>query len=145
MELARIEKLLAAYFEGNTSLEEEKSLRKYFTSDTVAPQLKEYQPIFEGFHSAQHEVSQRELIIPDNSVFKIKALWYGIAASAIVAIVIGSFVFSGPSMSHEEREALMAFNKSKEAMLLLSKNFNNGAGQLATLNQFTESKNRILK
>ena len=115
MELARIEKLLAAYFEGNTSLEEEKSLRKYFTSDTVAPQLKEYQPIFEGFHSAQHEVSQRELIIPDNSEFKRKAWWYGIAASAIVAIVIGSFVFSGPSMSYEEREALLAFNKSKEA------------------------------
>jgi hypothetical protein len=30
-------------------------------------------------------------------------------------------------------------------MLLLSENFNNGAGQLAVLNQFTESKNRVLK
>jgi hypothetical protein len=145
MELARIEQLLEAYFEGNTTLAEEKSLRKYFTSGTVAPQFRKYQALFESFKIAQQEVSHRELIIPDSNVSRPKAWWYGIAASAVVAIMIASFMFSGPSMSHEEKEALTAFNESKKAMLLLSKNFNNGTGQLAVLNQFTESKNRILK
>ena len=145
MELARIEKLLEAYFDGNTSLAEEKALRNYFTSDTVAPQFQKYQPLFESFKIAQQEVSHRELIIPESNVLNPKVWWYGIAASAVVAIMIATFMFSGPSFSPEEKEALMAFNESKKAMLLLSENFNNGAGQLAVLNQFTESENRILK
>jgi len=145
MELARIEKLLEAYFDGNTTLAEEKLLRKYFTSDTVAPEFQKYQALFESFKIAKQEVSNREIIIPASNLLKPKVWWYGIAASAIVAIVIASFMFSGPSLSHEEKEALTAFNESKKAMLMLSENFNNGAGQLAVLNQFTESKNRILK
>ncbi|MFT4849154.1 MAG: hypothetical protein ACI93S_001455 [Ancylomarina sp.] len=147
MELARIEGLLEAYFEGNTSLTEERLLREYFTSDTVATQFQKYQPLFESFKIAQQEVSQRELIIPESKskVLNPKVWWYGIAASAVAAIMIANFMFSGPSFSNEEKEALVAFNESKKAMLLLSKNFNNGAGQLAVLNQFTESKNRILK
>jgi hypothetical protein len=144
MELARIEKLLEAYFEGNTSLAEEKSLRKYFTSDIVAPQFQKYQPLFESFKIAQQEVSQKELIIPKSNVLNSKVWWYG-AAAASVAIMIAGFMFSGPSMSHEEKEALTAFNESKKAMYMLSENFNNGAGKLAVLNQFTENKNRILK
>jgi hypothetical protein len=145
MELARIEKLLEAYFEGNTTLAEEKSLRKYFTGDNVAPQFQEYQALFESFKIARQEVSDRELIIPESNVLNPKVWWYGVAASAVVAIMIANFMFSGPSFSHEEKEALIAFNESKKAMLLLSENFNNGAGQLAVLNQFTESKNRVLK
>ena len=145
MELARIEKLLEAYFEGNTTLAEEKVLRSYFTSDSVAPQLQEYQPLFEGFKIAQQEVSNRELRVPNNNVTSPKVWWYGIAASAVIAIIVANFMFSGPSMSQEEKEALTAFNESKRAMILLSENFNNGTGQLAVMNQFTESKNRILK
>ena len=145
MELARIEKLLEAYFEGNTTLAEEKTLRNYFTSDSVAPQLQEYQPLFEGFNIAQQEVSHRELIVPNNNVVNPKVWWYGIAASAVIAIIVANFMFTGPSMSQEEKEALTAFNESKRAMILLSENFNNGTGQLAVMNQFTESKNRILK
>lgn len=145
MELARIEKLLEAYFEGNTTLEEEKSLRKYFTSNTVAPQFQQYQVLFESFKIAKQEVSDRELIIPESNVLNPRVWWSGIAASAVVAIMIANFMFSEPSYSHEEKEALTAFNESKKAMLLLSENFNNGAGQLAVLNQFTESKNRIIK
>lgn len=145
MEFARIEKLLEAYFEGNTTLEEEKSLRKYFTSGTVAPQFQQYQLLFETFMVAREEVSHRDLILPKSNVLNRKVWWYGIAASAVAAIMIASFMFSGPSLSHEEKEALMAFNESKKAMLLLSENFNNGAGQLAVLNQFTENKNKVLK
>ena len=145
MELARIEKLLEAYFEGNTTLSEEKSLRNYFTSDFVAPQFQKYQPLFESFTIALKEVSQREIIIPKSNMLNPKFLCYSIAASTVAAIMIASFMFSGSSMSHEEKEALTAFNESKKAMLLLSENFNTGAGKLSVLNQFTENKNRILK
>jgi hypothetical protein len=145
MELANMEKLLEAYFEGNTSLEEEKLLRKYFTSDVVAAQLKVYKPLFESYEIAQEEVSKRELKI-SNTNLPFSKLWrYGIAASIAAVGLITVLLFSSLSLSQEEEAALAAFNESKKAMLLLAENFNNGTEQLALLNQFTESKNSILK
>ena len=46
MELTNIEKLLVKYENAETTLEEENSLRTYFSSNKVAPHLKEYQLIF---------------------------------------------------------------------------------------------------
>tara|TARA_B100000767_G_C19567485_1_gene451759 strand:- start:340 stop:777 length:438 start_codon:yes stop_codon:yes gene_type:complete len=145
MELANIEKLLEAYFEGNTSVEEEKLLRKYFTSDAVAAPLKVYKPLFKSYAIAQEEVSKRELKI-SNTNLPISKFWkISIAASIAAVGLISVLMFSSLSLSHEEEAALAAFNESKKAMLLLAENFNNGAEQLAVLNQFTESKNSILK
>ncbi|MEZ4788047.1 MAG: hypothetical protein R2790_09275 [Flavobacterium haoranii] len=39
MELRRIEILLEKYFEGNTSITEEKEIKAYFSSDLVVPEL----------------------------------------------------------------------------------------------------------
>jgi type VI protein secretion system component VasF len=145
MELAKIEKLLEAYFEGIYSLEEEKLLRKYFTSDAVAPQFKVYKPLFESYAIAQEEVSKRELIVSNRNMPFSKLWRYGIAASIAAVGLITLLMFSSLSLSQDEEAALAAFNESKKAMLLLADNFNNGAEQLALLNQFTESKNSILK
>ena len=49
MELTNIEKLLVKYENAETTLEEENSLRTYFSSNEVAPHLKEYQLIFNYF------------------------------------------------------------------------------------------------
>ena len=111
----------------------------------VAPQFEKYRPMFESFVTARQEVSHREIKVLNESIIKRKVWWYGIAASSVIAIIVANLMFSGPAVSQEEKEALIAFNESKKAMLLLSENFNTGAGQLAVLNQFTESKNRILK
>ena len=145
MELAKIESLLEAYFEGNTSLSEEAQLRAYFKKGSVAAHLKQYQPLFQGLEKARGEVSQREISLPQKSGLKIKSLWYGIAASAVIGLFVANYMFSEPSLSQDQEEALTAFKESKKAMFLLSENFNKGALQLAHVNQFTETKNRILK
>lgn len=145
MELANIEKLLEAYFEGNTSLSEEATLRSYFTGASVAPHLKEYVPLFSGLQAAKEEVLEKELVFSEKTEKAPRAWWYGIAASAAVVVIVAGFVFSQPSRSQEEQEALTAFNESKKAMLLLSENLNKGTEQLVLVNQFSETKNRILK
>ena len=43
--------LLDKYFEGVTSLREEKTLRDYFQRDTIPEALKAYQPLFQYFAS----------------------------------------------------------------------------------------------
>ena len=45
--------LIEKYFEGNTSLEEEQTLKSYFNGTDVDERLAEYQPIFQYFTSQQ--------------------------------------------------------------------------------------------
>ncbi len=145
MELARIEKLLEAYFEGNTSLAEEITLRAYFKGNRVDASVQMYQALFAGLEIAGNEVSQRDIKMPVKSSNFQNNWWYGIAASVIVVLTVGGMLFSNTSISQKEKEALMALNESKEALLFLSENLNKGTEQLALVNQFTETKNRILK
>lgn len=46
-----IEQLLERYFEGRTSTEEERTLRRFFTSGDVPENLKMYQPLFAYFEN----------------------------------------------------------------------------------------------
>ena len=145
MESAKIEKLLEAYFEANTTLAEEKELQSYFMSGSVAPQYEKYQPLFESYIIAREEVSQIEIEVPNESVGKWKVWLYAVAASVVIALAVANIMNNGSSFSPEEKEALIAFNESKKAMVLLSESFNKGAGHLVVMKEFTESKNRILK
>ncbi len=144
MELAKIESLLDLYFEGETSLDQENILRDYFSSDNVAPHLMAYQGLFVGLKNAQKEVSKREVSLPPASINSRK-WWLGIAASLVFLIGIVGLQFSETKMTNQERLALAEFYKTKETLLLVSKSFNKGTQEIAVLNQFTETKNRIFK
>lgn len=143
MELAKIERLLDAYFEGQTSLEQEATLRTYFTEGEVANHLQAYKPIFEGFVKARNEVSAKELTLPGRSL-KIRSWWYGVAALLIVAVTVGSIVFSNSGLTDEEQQALAALKETKKAMLLLSSSLNEGASTVVHLNEFTKGSSAIM-
>ncbi|MAP54122.1 hypothetical protein [Altibacter sp.] len=157
MELINIERLLDSYFEGTTTLADEQALRNYFSGGEVAEHLVVYKPLFTGLQQARQEVSQSEFSLPTETGSNSK-WWYGIAALLVVGLTIGSLFLSQPELTSEEREALAALEQTREAMLLLSANFNKGAEELGYLNEFTkgtatmkhinefsESKNKILK
>lgn len=158
MELANIESLLEAYFDGNTSLAEEATLQNYFLSANVAPHLAPYKSLFESLAISRQEVSKREFTIPEASNSS-RGWWLSIAASVVIAIGVAGFVFSNSGMSQEEEDALMAFNQTKETMMmlsssinkgtepmyLLSENLNKGTSALVALNQFTVTTNKVLK
>ncbi len=146
MELNNIERLLEAYFEGTTSLEEEAVLRDYFNNDRVPVHLLQYKPIFVGLQAAQKERSKREFYLPtEKSNSRDKTWWYWIAAMLVVTIGVGIFYTSQPRMTQEEREALAAFENSKNTMLLLSENLNKGVEQLSYVEQFTIAKDKVFK
>ena len=144
MESIKIEQLLEAYFEAETTLEEEKILREYFNSGDVEDHLKVYQSFFVGLGSARNEVLKKELQLPEKKVIPMN-WWYGIAATVAVMFVVAGTLFTDPGLSQEEQEALAALNKSKEAMMMLSESFNKGTEKLAVLDQFTLAKDKILK
>ena len=157
MELVKIESLLDLYFEGETTLEQERQLRQYFASEHVAPSVAMYQPMFQGLEAAKEEVSHRTIELPTKN--KRPNWWYGVAASLVLAIGVGGFsYFNSNSLSSEEQQALAAYEEARATMMLLSENlnkgaesmayldeFSKGASHLSSLNEFTETKNRILK
>ncbi|PHS65625.1 MAG: hypothetical protein COB12_06920 [Flavobacterium sp.] len=147
MELAKIESVLDRYFEGKTTLAEEKILREYFSENQVAPHLEVYKNLFIGLKNSQAEVSEREVILPEVTNTSNKRWWLSLAASVVIVLGVVGLQFSGNNnqLTFEEEQALAEFNKTKETLLLLSKSFNKGTGELAVLGEFTEAKNKILK
>ncbi|MAM29197.1 MAG: hypothetical protein CMC13_09245 [Flavobacteriaceae bacterium] len=144
MELTKVEQLLASYFEGTTTLQEEAELRAYFSGSDVAPHLQAYQPMFAAFAQSKDETFTREVVLPKEKK-TTNRWWLGIAASLLVAIGVFGFFNQEPTLTAEEKEAMIAFEKTKEAFKLLSQNFNDGAEELTYINNFTETKNKILK
>lgn len=144
MELAKIEQLLETYFEGNTTLQEEATLRSYFSGNEIAPHLEQYHPLFQSFAQAQREHSRRELVLPKENKATSR-WWIGIAASLLVAVGVFGFFNQEPSLTSEEKEALVAFEKTREAFKMMSQNFNEGAEELVYIQHFKEVKNKILK
>ncbi len=157
MELVKIEQMLEAYFEGNTSLSEEQELRSFFRKEEIPAHLEAYRPLFKGLDTAKKETLQRTLSIPAPE--KRNRFWmYSIAASFLVVLGVAGFMNSQSGLSSEEKEALAAFKQTKETMLLFSENLNKGTESMvhlkeltkgseaiAVLNEFNESKKLILK
>lgn len=139
MELAKVEKLLDRYFDGETNLVEEQQLRDFFQKETIPPHLAPYAAMFKGFAEAQKETSSREVNLPKATQKSAVWLW-SIAASFVVALGLGSMLFfQNDGLTPEEQEALAAYQEAKQTMLLLSENFNKGASKINYLNTFTES------
>lgn len=146
MELDKIDKLMEAYFEGTTSLEDEAILMDYFNNHIVADHLLQYKPIFVGLSAARKERSSRDFKLEETTSSKtIKTWWYAAAGMVVVAVGIGSLFLSQPQLSQEEKEALVAFENSKTAMILLSEKLNKGTHQLSYMNQFDIAKDKVWK
>ena len=146
MELNRIETLLEKYFQGETSVKEEKELKKYFSSSDVAQHLEHYTPLFVYFAEAKEQKSSHKLPLQTK---KRNVMWLSIAASVVVLIGISTFTyFHSPTEkedlgTYENPEA--AFEATQKALSMLSKNVNVGIESVSYINEFQNSKALIFK
>ncbi|MCB0666584.1 MAG: hypothetical protein KDC80_12200 [Saprospiraceae bacterium] len=94
MEENKIRALLEKYWEGETSLEEEKDLRSYFASSQVAEEFVPYIPLFAFFDEEKHIQMEREIVEPtqDQKGGKIINLRWAINIAASVAIFVLMFL-----------------------------------------------------
>jgi hypothetical protein len=103
METKKIAKLLQTYFNGESTIEEEKTLESYFMSGKVAEELKEYTDFFSGISeltkptdNSNIEEEIMDFILENENREKTRYRWLwqtvtGIAASVI--IILGGFLF----------------------------------------------------
>ena len=145
MELAKIENLLEAYFDGNTNIEEERILQKYFSQEIVPVHLQEYKLMFDYFAKNKAEKSNQTIqVTPNKKTWKLS--WLSIAASLILLFAIYKIVPTTDSFTDIERaEAERAYVESQKAFELISKSLNRGNGTIAYLDSYEVTKNKIFK
>lgn len=149
MALDRIEILIEKYFEGETSIAEEKELKAYFSSSDVAQHLEQYQPVFGYFSQAKQE--QFTAAIPLKSRKKQKRLaWLSVAAAVVVMFGIGFFAYQNTSEPTQENLGVIddpeiAFKETQKALALISKHVNTGIESVNYLGEYQQSKNKIFK
>lgn len=149
MALDRIEILIEKYFEGETSIAEEKELKAYFSSSDVAQHLEQYKPVFGYFSQAKQE--QFTASIPLKSGRKQKRLaWLSVAASVVVMLGIGFFAYQNTSEPTQENLGVIddpeiAFRETQKALALISKHVNTGIESVNYLGEYQQSKNKIFK
>ncbi|MCI9844073.1 hypothetical protein [Flavobacterium pectinovorum] len=151
MELNRIENILEKYFQGETTIAEEKELKEYFSSLNVAQHLKQYQPIFGYFSQVKEQKLTQEIPLQTK---KQNVGWLSIAASVVVLLGIGTFYYVSDNSTDNvvakselgtydnPEEALAATQK---ALALLSNNVNVGIESVHYIKEYEQSKNKIFK
>ena len=146
MEFNKIEILIEKYFQGETSIAEEKELRSYFSSQNVAPHLEQYKAMFGYFTEAKQQKFTQE--IPQQTK-KQKVMWLSIAASVVVLFGMVTFFMINTDETVTQNELgsydspEQAFRETQKALALLSSNVNIGIESVSYIQEYDNSKNLI--
>ena len=141
MVLNNIEKLIEKYENGETTLKEEQVLKNYFKSDTVAPHLEVYKPLFTYFSVNQQEQFTKDIPLKTKRKFNYK--WISVAAVAV--IMLGVFMSKSTNNNdlgtYEDPE--LAFNEFSKSMEMISEKFNKGASTVGYLNEMEKGTSAL--
>jgi len=144
MVLNNIEELLEKYENGETTLEEEQVLKNYFSSDTVAPHLEMYKPMFVYFLVNKQEQFTKDIPLKTKKVFNYK--WISVAA---VAVLMLGIYFNRPVDSCEADlvgtfcEPEEAFNEVTKSLAMISSHFNKGTSTVNYLNEVNKGTSTL--
>jgi uncharacterized protein HemX len=148
MELHKIETLLEKYFDGQTSITDEKQLTNYFLSSDVAQHLEQYKPLFNYFSQAKQQTLEREIPLKTKTR---NLAWLSIAASVAVLLGVGSFLYFNNREAKLDQDLgtydnpEIAFQETQKALQLLSQNVNVGIESVSYITEYENSKNLIFK
>ena len=147
MELKLVEQLLENYFQGETTIAEEKQLKAYFSSNDVAPHLAKYQTLFGYFETQKETQFEQKLPLQPRKQRNVK--WIGIAASFVVLFGLATFYFYPSEPKNKElgtydnpEEALAATHK---ALLMVSEQVNIGMESVVYLEEYENTTKTIFK
>ena len=140
MELSKIEQLLEKYLNAETTLQEETTLKDYFTNGLVAPHLKEYQLLFGYFAESKSEEFTKTIQLNTK-----KTNWKWLSLAASVVLLFSAYTGYKYDQSIKMEEARIAFQDTQMAFQLLTKNLNKGTVAMTYLGEFETTKNKIFK
>ena len=162
MDFNKIERLLERYWEGETSLEEEQVLRDFFDHPEVPGKWKSEQVLFQYF-TEQRKVDLDELFdekvmaqveeAPDISRGKVRKLFYDLVRVAAVGLILVTATYfvreqyleqkDDPYMVDTFENPKEAFEETKKALLMISKNFNKGRKEAKKVGAFNDAQEKV--
>ncbi|MEL0457105.1 hypothetical protein WJN01_12775 [Flavobacteriaceae bacterium SZ-1-7] len=147
MVLNNIEKLLEKYENGETTLKEEQVLKNYFISDTVAPHLEHYKPMFAYFLVNQQEQFTKDIPLNTKRIFNYK--WISVAA---VAVLMLGVYFTMPLFNVDSCETDLvgtycepekAFEEVSRSLAMISEKLNKGTSTVGYLNEMNKGTSTL--
>ncbi|HNP19399.1 MAG TPA: hypothetical protein PKL31_13260 [Fulvivirga sp.] len=166
MDSSRIDKLLEKYWEGETSLEEEKELKDYFASGEVEARFNSVAPLF-NYYKEEANVGldtffdERMIAKLEKTETKRKVQKPGrmvelfsniakVAAVGLIVIVAGYFIRQEmkkdeikPYLTDTFDDPQKAFEETKKALELISRNFNKGRKEAKKITTFNEAQEKV--
>jgi hypothetical protein len=152
MNIKEIERLIAKFYEGETTLEEEEFLRGFFRGEEIPEHLAEHKPVFSFFEKEQKEEIQNPGF--DKNLFsklgedegkvipmtpkKIRIAYIASLAAAIVLLIgiVATIVLNVNTGSKFTKENELAYAEAQEALMIVSSNLNCGVSQVRYLQAF---------
>ena len=154
---ARASELLQKYFEGETTLADEESLKFYFSSEDISDEHKEYAPLFQFFIEQEHITDAKAIdtsftagpktrtLAPkvQKTETKTRRLLPRVAVVAASLALLMTFTFGyfqGVSEQEmAEAEAKEALETTMEALAYLGHNYDKGTNPMKHMKQLEKT------
>jgi hypothetical protein len=160
MEYHAIEEILNRYLEGESTLEEEMLLKKYFSQDDLPQEQREMQEMFRYLTEAQKESAPPFDVTADlNSLiekewqketrnrFRHVLAWVG-SAAAVLVLAVGIFRYTSKPeyvIKDTYKDPKLAYAETKRALLKISRTMNHKTANLKYLSKIDESFKQVNK
>lgn len=158
MDSKRVEELLEKYWNCETSLEEESALREYFHQTDVPDTLKDSAVLFRYFEQQrQHKMndvafdaSLKNKLQPAQGKMR-SLLMSSLRIAAGISVVVASFWLVRTQMRDDTPQEIAdtyddpkeAFEETKRALQLISKNFGKAKKATSNINMINEATERV--
>lgn len=158
MNTPEIKILLEKYYDGETSLDEERILKKYFCSDQVDEQLQEHIPAFsflkneKTITSSQHledQILEKLNAQSTTHFYKTRTFWTYFSGIAATLLFLFTFIFesqyntktdqSYSNSSFSDQETQLAYDQTKIALAYVSGKYARGTEPLEEVAKFNKS------
>jgi hypothetical protein len=170
MKIFEIEKLIADFYEGKTSVDQEKEIMHFFETQEVPPHLLAEKELFLEMYSSCKDIDN-EIEVPAHLEKKLNLLidtweekekikkprlerriinWQlisGIAASVCLILSIGLYPYleqQKPVLTDTYSNPQDAYEEAQKALLLVSNNLNKGVSQLESAQEDMNKVNEII-
>ena len=160
MDSERIEKLLEKYWDAETSLEEEQELHQFFQQTDIPENLKATAELFHYFQTERtrtvnenfdaivtKQIRQRQVgkIVSMKNWFQVARVAAGVVVVVAAVYLIGSEVrnSSPKEITDTESDPKLAFEQTKKALLMISKNFGKAQQEASKINLLNEAEEKI--
>ncbi len=151
MDLMNIKIRLQKYFDGLSTEEDERVLGRYFASEKVADELKQYSEFFEGLNELseqrdlQFEEDIMDFILESEYQERTRYRWLwqtvtGVAAALLIALLVVNFNQNKQDWDDTYSDPEMAYAEANKTLQYVAGKYHKGLAQLTPMQKLSSAQ-----